>query len=179
MHGRWRALRGAGHAPHLRPAALTVTASTQTPVSRTTSRLQDQRGRQLPWAGTEGSGVGGYFHLAPGEAYVGAGMSHRSPRDWPPSGQPWWRTQVAVRAMLSESAFARTFGEVGGRRLKRMPAGFPPTTPRRILLKLKDVTFGQALADDDVERAPFSPVESWPTLAAATPVLRFLATLPA
>ena len=33
----------------------------------------------FPWAGTEGGGVGGYFHLAPGEAYVGAGMWHPEP----------------------------------------------------------------------------------------------------
>ena len=80
--------------------------------------------------------------------------------------------------MLSESAFATTFGEVGGDRLKRMPAGFPPDHPEAELLKLKDVTFGQALADEDVERTDL-PDRIARTLAAATPVLRFLATLPA
>ena len=59
-----------------------------------------------------------------------------------------------------------------------MPTGFAPTIREAELLKLKDVTFGQALADEDVERTDL-PERIARTLAAATPVLRFLATLPA
>jgi hypothetical protein len=59
-----------------------------------------------------------------------------------------------------------------------MPAGFPPDHPEADLLKLKDVTFGRALTDDEVERADL-PDRIARTLAAASPVLRFLAALPA
>ena len=69
------------------------------------------------------------------------------------------------------------FGSIGGERLKRVPAGFPPDHPQAELLKLKDVVFGRRLSDAEA----FSP--DLPDLVAdafrvAVPVFRFLATLP-
>jgi uncharacterized protein (TIGR02453 family) len=133
----------------------------------------------FPWADTDGnSGVGGYFHLSPGEAYVGAGMWHPEPARLAAFRAAVVADPVAIRGLLSTAEFTSTFGEVGGDRLKRMPSGFPPDHPEAELLKLKDVTFGQALSDDEVERTDL-PDRIVRTLAAATPVLRFLATLPA
>jgi hypothetical protein len=81
-----------------------------------------------------------------------------------------------VRAALDSPAFAGTFGAVSGDRLKRVPTGFAPDHPGAELLKLKDVTFGRPLADDEVLSADLPDLLA-DTYAAAVPVLRLLSGL--
>jgi hypothetical protein len=77
---------------------------------------------------------------------------------------------------LEDPAFVSTFGRVSGDSLKRVPTGYSPDHPRAELLKLKDVTFGRALADDDV-LSPSLPDTLAAVFAAAVPVLGLLARL--
>ena len=67
-------------------------------------------------------------------------------------------------------------GHIGGDRLKRVPTGFPPDHPEAELLKLKDVTFGRRLSDDE-GLSPDLPAILTASLAAAAPVMRLLASL--
>ncbi len=129
----------------------------------------------FPWAG-EGGGVGGYFHLQPGEIFAGGGMWHPDPAQLAA-----WRRLLdgrldEVRAVLEEPAFAETFGDLDGDRLKRVPAGFAPDHPAAELLKLKDVTFGRRLSDADV-MSPALPDVLLETYRAAMPLLALLARL--
>jgi uncharacterized protein (TIGR02453 family) len=129
----------------------------------------------FPWAG-EGGGVGGYFHFQPGEMFAGGGMWHPMPAQLAA-----WRRLIdedlpTVRAALQSPEFATTFGEVEGDRLKRVPTGFAADHPGAELLKLKDVTFGRRLSDDEV-LSPDLPERLTDTFAAAVPVLRLLASL--
>ncbi len=129
----------------------------------------------FPWAG-EGGGVGGYFHFAPGEIFAGGGMWHPEP-----AVLAAWRRRVdgdlpGVRAVLDDPTFVATFGEVDGDQLKRVPAGYPGDHPAAELLKLKDVTFGRRLSDDEV-MSPGLPDLLVETYAAAVPLLSLLANL--
>ena len=129
----------------------------------------------FPWAG-EGGGVGAYFHFQPGEMFAGGGVWHPEPAQLAA-----WRRAVSedwprVRAALESPAFAGTFGEVSGDRLKRVPTGFSPDLPGAQLLKLKDVTFGRPLSDEEV-LSPGLPDRLTDTFQAAVPVLRLLAGL--
>jgi len=129
----------------------------------------------FPWAG-EGGGVGAYFHFQPGEMLAGGGMWHPEP-----SQLAAWRRAVdgdieSVRAVLERPDFASTFGRVSGDSLKRVPTGFAADHPGAELLKLKDVTFGRRLSDDDVLSADLPDVLA-STFAASIPVLRLLARL--
>jgi uncharacterized protein (TIGR02453 family) len=129
----------------------------------------------FPWAG-EGGGVGAYFHLQPGEVFAGGGMWHPEP-----ARLAEWRRVVdkdpaAVAAALDDLGFKATFGEVSGDRLTRVPKGFAADHPRAELLKLKDVTFGRPLSDDEV-LSPDLPDLLADTFAAAVPLLRLLARL--
>jgi uncharacterized protein (DUF2461 family) len=92
-----------------------------------------------------------------------------------------WRQAVdrdpeSVEAVLESPSFVGTFGEVSGDRLKRTPTGFVADHPAAELLKLKDVTFGRRLSDDEALSSdlPDLLVE---TFAAAIPVLGLLARL--
>ena len=129
----------------------------------------------FPWAG-EGGGVGAYFHFEPGEMLAGGGMWHPEPAQLAA-----WRHAVdgdlgTVRAALEGPAFTSTFGRVGGDSLKRVPSGFAADHPGADLLKLKDVTFGRRLSDNDV-LSPGLPGLLASTFAAAIPVLALLARL--
>jgi uncharacterized protein (TIGR02453 family) len=131
----------------------------------------------FPWIG-EGRGVGGYFSLSPGDAYVGGGMWHPEP-----ARLAAWRSAIAdrpraVHAALRDAAFVATFGEVEGERLKRVPSGFPSDHPDAELIKLKDVTFGRRLTDGEVTSAEL-PDTLAAALATGMPLMRLLANLAA
>ncbi len=119
---------------------------------------------------------GGYFHLSPGEIYVGGGM-------WHPDPEPLaaWRMLVDKRpkqvyAAIEDPGFVSQFGAVSGDRSKRMPAGYAADHPEAQLLTLKDVTFGKRLTDKEAfsRKLPAILAED---LGSATPVLRLLAGL--
>jgi uncharacterized protein (TIGR02453 family) len=129
----------------------------------------------FPWAG-EGGGVGAYFHLQPGEMFAGGGMWHPEP-----SQLAAWRQMVAgdldnVEAVLKSPTFVATFGSVSGDSLKRVPTGFAADQPGAELLKLKDVTFGRHLSDDEVF-SPNLPDTLAEAFTAAVPLLELLARL--
>jgi uncharacterized protein (TIGR02453 family) len=123
-------------------------------------------------------GVGGYFHFSPDEEYVGGGM-------WQPERPRLeaWRALVAkeperVHKVIKAQAFKRTFGQVDGGRLQRVPPGFPADHPDAELLKLKDIIFGRHLTTDEV-LSPRLPEILADAFATATPLMRLLAELPA
>jgi uncharacterized protein (TIGR02453 family) len=128
-------------------------------------------------SGEERGDPGGYFHLQPGEVYVGGGMWH------PPTGklasfrQALDRDPRGVHAVLDEPRFVEAFGGVNGDRLKRTPQGYAADHPEAELLKLKDITFGRRLADDDIY-SPELPDRLADNFEVAVPVMRFLAGLP-
>jgi uncharacterized protein (TIGR02453 family) len=119
---------------------------------------------------------GGYFHLSPGEIFVGGGMWHPDP-----APLAAWRSLVLedpgrVHAATDDPAFLGRFGEVGGDRAKRLPAGIPADHPDVALLTLKDVTFGRRLGDAEAMSSDL-PVIIAGDLEAAVPLLRLLANL--
>jgi len=129
----------------------------------------------FPWVG-EGGGVGAYFHLQPGEIFAGGGMWHPEPAQL-----AGWRSTVdtrpdAVKAVLESPEFVATFGSVSGDSLKRVPTGFAADHPAAELLKLKDVTFGRHLSDEDAG-SPNLPDILLETFVVAIPLLGLLAKL--
>ncbi len=156
--------------------------------SKDKSPYKTHLGASFPWVGDTPSdgGVrshtesvhasGGYFHVAPGEIYVGGGI-------WHPE-KPWldsFRRRVVddptgLRQVLDEPGFRTMFGSVGGDRLQRVPSGFPADHPEAELLKLKDVTFGRRLSDDDAMSSGLPDVIC-DTFEVALPAMRLLATI--
>jgi uncharacterized protein (TIGR02453 family) len=147
-------------------------------------------GASFPWTGEPGADVegrshtanvhssGGYFHLSPGEIYVGGGY-------WRPE-KPWldaFRQRVLnepaeFRALVDAKPFKKTFGGLSrdGHALQRVPTGFPPDHPEAETLKLKDVVFGRRLSDEEAQ-SPELPAVIADTLAAGKPLLAWLARL--
>jgi len=121
---------------------------------------------------------GGYFHLQPGEIYVGGGVWHPD-SSWLKS----FRDRIVddfdgFRAIVEAPAFRETFGSVSddGESLKRVPSGYPPDHPAADLLRKKNVTFGRRLSDADAT-SPDLPSVIAESFAVGTPLLRYLATI--
>ena len=147
-------------------------------------------GASFPWIGAGAGDVegrshtanvhssGGYFHLSPGEIYVGGGY-------WRPE-KPWldaFRRRVAddseeFRALVDAEPFRATFGALSthGHALQRIPAGYPSDHPEADTLKLRDIVFGRNLSDAEAE-SPDLPETLATTFAAGVPLLRYLAAL--
>ena len=160
--------------------------------SKDKSPYKTNLGASFPWVGEAPKGAdndagarshtgsvhsgGGYFHLSPGEIYVGGGI-------WHPE-KPWldaFRRRVVdepgrVRKLVEEPGFKATFGSLGGDSLVRVPTGFPPDHPDVELLKLKDVTFGRRLSDAEA-MSPGLPDLIAETFGTAMPVMRYLAAI--
>ncbi len=122
------------------------------------------------------TGAGGYFHFQPGEMYVGGGM-------WQPPTPVLqaWRALVVgrgaeVHRALDDPAFVKEFGSLSGDAFKRVPSDAPADHPDAALLKLRQLTFGQRLGDDDV-LSPRLPTVMADLFAASVPVLRLLEPL--
>ena len=121
---------------------------------------------------------GGYFHLSPGEIYVGGGI-------WHPE-KPWldaFRQRVvddpaSLRRLIDEPRFRTTFGALSqdGHALQRVPSGYPADHPEADTLKLKDVVFGRRLSDAEAGSVELPDVIA-ETFAAGVPMFRYLASI--
>jgi uncharacterized protein (DUF2461 family) len=78
---------------------------------------------------------------------------------------------------LEDPMFRARFEPVHGDTYKRVPSGYAPDHPHAELLRLKDVTFGREVSNEEVF-SPDLPVVLAQDFAAAVPVMRFLASLP-
>ena len=147
-------------------------------------------GASFPWAGEAAGDVesrshtenvhssGGYFHLSPGEIYVGGGY-------WRPE-KPWidaFRQRLVadpteLHGLIDTPDFQATFGGLSrdGHVLQRVPTGYASDHPEADILKLKDVIFGRRLSDDEAHSAEL-PDTLATIFAAAVPLLRHLATI--
>ena len=147
-------------------------------------------GASFPWAG-EPSGdpdgrshtanvhaSGGYFHLSPGEIYVGGGF-WRPEKPWLDAFRQWVVDDpAALRRLLDDPAFDAAFGGLSGdgHALQRVPSGYPADHPEAATLKLKDVVFGRRLSDEEAQSADLPDLIA-DTFAAGVPLLRRLAAL--
>jgi uncharacterized protein (TIGR02453 family) len=122
-------------------------------------------------------GNGGYFHLQPGENYVGGGLWMASKPRLDAFRQRIVDDEQGVRDALEDPAFLAEFGPVRSHEtLKRVPPGLPADHPLADMLRFKDIVFGRPMADDEVY-APDLPDRLADAYATATPVFRFLSSL--
>jgi uncharacterized protein (TIGR02453 family) len=147
-------------------------------------------GASFPWAGEDTPdpdgrshtanvhSSGGYFHLSPGEIYVGGGYWHPEKTWLDAFRQRVVDEPAEFRRLVDAPAFRDTFGSLSrdGHTLQRVPTGFPPYHAEAETLKLKDVVFGRRLSDSEAQSADL-PETIATTFAAGVPLLRYLAAL--
>jgi uncharacterized protein (TIGR02453 family) len=171
LDDRFRAL---GLSLHADPRTSPFRIYRDTRFSRDKSPYKTNVAASFPWRDEDRSyGVGGYFHMSVGEAYIGGGVWHPEPARLAAFRKAVSEDPGRVHAALDDPGFVETFGNVNGDRLKRTPTGFPADHPDAELLKLKDVTFGRRL-DDEIFTSELPDVMAR-DFAKAVPVFRLLA----
>jgi uncharacterized protein (TIGR02453 family) len=136
-------------------------------------------GANFPWddsrddAERPRGAVGGYFHLEPGNIFVGGGMWHPERERLAAFREKVDRDPNAVLRAIDDDRFRSVFGSVTGEALTRNPRGFPADHAYNHLLRLKDVIFSRRLSDHEVFSAKL-PDTIAADLDAARPVLLFL-----
>jgi uncharacterized protein (TIGR02453 family) len=136
-------------------------------------------GADFPWDDSEGDrarprgSVGGYFHLEPGNIFVGGGMWHPERARLAAFREKVDRDPNAVLKAIEDSRFRSVYGSVKGESLTRNPIGFPKDHPYGYLLRLKDVIFSRRISDRDVFSAKLPDIIA-KDFEAARPVLLFL-----
>jgi uncharacterized protein (TIGR02453 family) len=159
--------------------------------SKDKSPYKTNIGASFPWveasSGPDGligvperHGPGGYFHLQPGEIFVGGGMWHPEPAALAAFRQAVVDERPRVHAALEDPGFVAAFDGISddGESLKRVPSGYSADDPDADWLRLKNIVFGTRLADADVMTAAL-PDTIADAFAAGLPVMRFIASLEA
>jgi len=146
--------------------------------SKDKSPYKTNVGASFPWAGDGEGSAGGYFHVAPGEVFVGGGMWHPEPARLDAFRRLVDTDPGRVHAVIDDPTFVATFGRVSGETLSRVPQGYGAQHPEADLLKLKGVVFMRQLSDADAASADL-PDRLAETLLLGVPLLRLLASLPA
>ncbi len=175
MPGPGGSVRGARAAAPIGPAESPFRIYRDVRFSADKSPYKTHVSASFPWAG-EGGGVGAYFHFQPGEMFAGGGMWHPEPAQLAAWRHAVDRDLGTVEAVLRSPVSSARSAQVSGDRLKRVPTGFAADHPGAELLKLKDVTFGRRLSDDEA-LSPDLPDLLVETFAAAIPLLGLLARL--
>ena len=120
---------------------------------------------------------GGYFHVQPGNDYMGGGLWMASKERLDAFRRAIVDDPDRVRAALEEPGFVATFGKVESHEmLKRIPTGLPADHPMAEMFRFKDIVFGRRLSDTEIQ-SPSLPDILADDYAAAMPVFRFLGTL--
>ena len=147
--------------------------------SKDKSPYKTGQGADFPWddsrddAARPRGAVGGYFHLEPGNIFVGGGMWRPEPARLAAFRERVDRDPNAVLKAIEDDRFRSVFGSVTGDSLTRNPKGFPRDHGYNHLLRLKDVVFSRRMADDEVYSAELPDIIA-ADLDAARPVLLFL-----
>ncbi len=121
----------------------------------------------------KGGGAGLYFHVGPDEMWIGGGLYHPDTPKLHAVREHLASNFSRFRSIVKAPAFRRTFDEVDGERLQRVPRGFPSDHPAADYLKFRDFLVG-------VEYEPAFATDPgfYRTLVAAfkqaTPFVRFL-----
>jgi uncharacterized protein (TIGR02453 family) len=103
----------------------------------------------FPWRGLEKhEGAGLYFHVGPGEVWIGGGM-YAPPTPLLHAVREHIASNARrLRTIIESSAFRRTVGELEGERLQRVPRGFPRDHEAAELLKYRQFLAGCDLPPD-------------------------------
>lgn len=98
---------------------------------------------------------GYYFHIEPGNSFVGGGF-------WGPNSEDLLRIRKEIivdaselREIITNKNFVETFGELKGNKLKTAPRGFDKNHPDVDLLRYKQYIISKNFTDKEVQNPDF------------------------
>lgn len=123
--------------------------------SKDKSPYKTNMGGYIAKGGRKGVYAGYYLHLDPNQSFLAGGMY------MPPSDvlkklrQEIMYNVDDFKAIIQQSTFQKTFGEIEGEKLKRPPKDFPAEFPDIELLKFKSFTVMHSINPADFSESEF------------------------
>jgi uncharacterized protein (TIGR02453 family) len=117
---------------------------------------KDNFGAFIARGGKKSIFAGYYFHLAPGNSFIGGGLWHPEPANLKKVRQEIDYNWDEFQAILKNKNFKKTFGDLykgDDLSLKRMPKGYAEDHPAMSYLKLQSLIAEQKIADEDLTKA--------------------------
>lgn len=93
---------------------------------------------------------GYYYHIEPGNSFVGGGFWGPSPEDLKRIREDIALNGDELKAILKSKKFKATFGELWGEALKTAPKGFDKEHPHIDLIKMKQFLISKSFTDAEV-----------------------------
>lgn len=124
-------------------------------IYRDTRFSNDKTPYKIHWSGsfkraTKRRRGGYYFHVEPGNSFVGGGFWGPSPQDLKLIREDIAFDDQPLRAILSEEAFVATFGSLKGEQLKTTAKGFEADHKATDLLRYKQFLLMRRFTDEEV-----------------------------
>ncbi len=100
---------------------------------------------------------GGYFFsIQPGNTQIGGGFFGPSPQDLLHIRKQISQEPETLKAIISDSTFVETFGELQGDQVKTTPKGFDKEDPAIELLRYKQMIVRHRFTDEEVASKDFA-----------------------
>lgn len=93
---------------------------------------------------------GYYFHLEPGNSFVGGGFWGPSPEDLLRIREDIASNGDELKSILNSKKFKSTFGQLWGDALKTAPKGFDKEHPHIDLIRMKQFLVSKSFTDEEV-----------------------------
>ena len=123
------------------------------------------------FSGNDGAGL--YFEVAPAWVWIGGGMYMPTTSDLQAIRNQIATTHPRLRRLVTSPTFKKTFGEMTGDRLTRVPNGYQKDHPAAYYLQFKQF-IGGCEYDAAFATSPRFYSELLRVFKAATPLVRFL-----
>jgi uncharacterized protein (TIGR02453 family) len=137
---------------------------------------KDNFGAFIARGGKKSIFAGYYFHLAPGNSFIGGGLWHPEPANLKKVRQEIDYNWDEFQSILKNKNFKKNFGDLykgDDLSLKRMPKGYAEDHPAISYLKLQSLIAEQKIADEDLTKASLHK-KALGAFQALQPLLNFI-----
>ena len=130
-------------------------------IYRDTRFSKDKTPYKVHWGGyfkraTQKLRGGYYFHIEPGNTFLGGGFWAPNPADLKRIREEIAANDEELRKLLSTKTFQNTFHTLAGEQLKSAPKGYPKNHPAIDLLKYKQYLLMHKFSDQDALARDFA-----------------------
>jgi len=109
-------------------------------------------GASMKAGGKKFQTAGYYLHIQPGNSFVGGGIYHPAADELKAIRKEIYFKLDKLNEIRSNPEFKKTFGDITGDKLQRMPLGFPKDFSDPEIMKFKDFLVKKYLPDEDLLR---------------------------
>lgn len=119
---------------------------------------------------------GYYFHIEPGNSFIGGGFWGPNPKDLLRIRKEIQTDASELKEIINAKQFVSTFGQLDGEKVKTVPRGFDKNHPDLELLRFKQFIISKKISDKEILHENFSSKVS-ETFKAMRPFFNYMSSV--